>query len=566
MTVALQDVLGRLEGVVKCGEGYSARCPVPAHDDRRQSLSLAHGEKGIVLHCHAGCPTERVCGAIGLSLADLFETNGNGHREVVATYPYTDENGELLFEVVRFGPDKDFRQRRPDGTWGIKGIRRVPYRLPQVLEAVKSGRPVYVVEGEKDVEAIEGVGGVATCNPGGVGMGWRDEYSEHFRGADVTIVADDDEPGRKHAAAVHAALLPVAASVRVVLPAQGNDTSDHLRAGKRLQDFRPIEVEETRPRVYSGLDLAAMKVDTPRPVCDGLLYEGCSTLLIGQPKLAGKTTLSLDIARCIIAGEPWCGRQTMRSPVLYLSEQSPHSFNPQVERAGLHAADFHVMYYADFIGTDWPEIAAFATEAANERGCRVVFIDNYALWVGFTGEQENQSGPAMEAMRPVEQMKAAGITVAILTHSRKEGGSIAELARGSGATIGLYDVLASLKGDSVPRRRVLDVTGRPFAETPEPFYVTFTDEHRYTALGDHAEVSANDLRDLICLSFWTEDGPMTDEQIITFCKGAGFGHNKVSEALRRMSEEGVIARQRGVIPGRRGFGYCRKGRSNATAC
>ena len=82
-----------------------------------------------------------------------------------------------------------------------------------------------------------------------------------------------------------------------------------------------------------------------------------------------------------------------------------------------------------------------------------------------------------------------------------------------------------------------DVTGRPFAETPEPFYVTFTDEHRYSALGDHATVSANDLRDTIHLSFWSQREPMTEEQIITFCKGAGFGHNKVSEALRKMRVE-----------------------------
>lgn len=31
---------------------------------------------------------------------------------IVATYDYVDENGELIFQVVRFDP-KDFRQRRP---------------------------------------------------------------------------------------------------------------------------------------------------------------------------------------------------------------------------------------------------------------------------------------------------------------------------------------------------------------------------------------------------------------------------------------------------------------------
>ena len=565
MTAALDHVLEKLDGKVKSGEGWSARCP--AHEDHRQSLSVSQGEKGVVLKCHRECATEDICAAMGLTLADLFDTNGNGKKQIVAEYDYTDEEGNLLYQAVRLDP-KDFRQRRRvNGSWEWKlgDVRRVLYRLPRVIETAKAGGAVYVVEGEKDVEAIEKAGAVATCNPMGAGK-WRDEYSAALAGAHVIIVADDDKPGREHAAAVEAALLPVAASVGVVLPVQGNDASDHLRAGKGLRDFRPLDVEQERPRVYSGLDLAAMEVDTPRPVCDGLLYEGCSTLLIGQPKLAGKTTLSLDIARCIIAGEPWCGRETMKTPVLYLSEQSPHSFNPQVERAALNVADFYVMYYGDFIGAPWPDIAAFATETAKERGCRLVMVDNYALWVGFTGEQENQSGPAMEAMRPVEQMKAAGIAVEILTHSRKEGGSIAELARGSGATIGLYDVLASLKGDSVPRRRVLDVTGRPFAETPEPFYVTFTDEHRYRALGDHATVSANDLRDVIHLCLWAHDGPVTEDGIVTTCKSAGFGHNKVSEALRKMSDEGVIKRERGVVPGHRGYGFRRKRRSDATAC
>jgi len=39
------------------------------------------------------------------------------NQKIVEVYPYRDEKGELLFEVVRFDP-KDFRQRRPDGHGG----------------------------------------------------------------------------------------------------------------------------------------------------------------------------------------------------------------------------------------------------------------------------------------------------------------------------------------------------------------------------------------------------------------------------------------------------------------
>lgn len=242
------DVLSRLEGIKRNGSGWIARCP--AHEDRSPSLSVGEGDDGrVLLHCQAGCETSAVCAALGLEVADLMppKTHGNGHREIVETYDYTDETDALLFQVVRFSP-KDFRQRRPNGKgswdWKVGETRRVLYRLRQVMVAVLMGDPVYVCEGEKDVEAIERAGCAATCNPGGAGK-WRKEYSECLRGADVVIVADSDEPGRKHAMQVAAALESVAASIRVVQAAVGKDASDHLAAGLSLADLTPV-TEATR--------------------------------------------------------------------------------------------------------------------------------------------------------------------------------------------------------------------------------------------------------------------------------------------------------------------------------
>jgi putative DNA primase/helicase len=64
-------------------------------------------------------------------------------RIIVKTYDYCDENGELLYQVCRFEP-KDFRPRRPDGKFTLEGVRRVLYRLPELLKAVADGRLVYV--------------------------------------------------------------------------------------------------------------------------------------------------------------------------------------------------------------------------------------------------------------------------------------------------------------------------------------------------------------------------------------------------------------------------------------
>ena len=95
--------------------------------------------------------------------------NGSGLGREVERYPYLDETGKLLFEVIRFEP-KTFRPRRPDGAggwiWNLEGTERVLYRLPEVLKAAKDGGTVYVVEGEKDADALRRAHAVATCNPG----------------------------------------------------------------------------------------------------------------------------------------------------------------------------------------------------------------------------------------------------------------------------------------------------------------------------------------------------------------------------------------------------------------
>jgi hypothetical protein len=154
--------------------------------------------------------------------------------KIDTTYAYEDEKGRLLFEVVRLKP-KGFRQRTPDDTggwiWSVKDVRQAPYRLPQLLSA-SVDKPVFVVEGEKDVLRLESLGLVATCNAGGAGK-WPDALNEHFAGRHVIILADNDEPGRKHAGKVAAALNP-AAKARVLclpgLPPKG-DVSDWLDAG-----------------------------------------------------------------------------------------------------------------------------------------------------------------------------------------------------------------------------------------------------------------------------------------------------------------------------------------------
>ena len=152
-------------------------------------------------------------------------------------YSYTDENGQELFQVVRLHykdgvPGKTFRQRvhDPKDPKANKSgyVNSVPaeirdstlYRLPQVIRAIADGKSVFVVEGEKDVETLERLGHVATCNPGGAGK-WREGYSRRLEGADVIILPDNDSKekgytGQNHALDVALKLQQIAKRVRLV--------------------------------------------------------------------------------------------------------------------------------------------------------------------------------------------------------------------------------------------------------------------------------------------------------------------------------------------------------------
>ncbi len=75
-TRPIDNILARLQGVRKTAGGYTARCP--AHDDRQQSLSIGEGKEGeVLLHCFAGCQTENVVAALGLTMADLYPQRQN---------------------------------------------------------------------------------------------------------------------------------------------------------------------------------------------------------------------------------------------------------------------------------------------------------------------------------------------------------------------------------------------------------------------------------------------------------------------------------------------------------
>ena len=282
--------------------GAETRLVCPGHDDHHPSLDVREGEDGRPLvQCRSrGCSFEEICRAIGRAPSD-FLPPARVDDAIVASYDYVDESGDLLFQVVRKA-GKQFSQRRPDGNggwvWKLDGTRRVPYRLPRVLEGAASGQRVYIAEGEKDVEALEAAGVVATCNPGGAGK-WRDEYSVFLRGVgEVVIVADRDEAGIEHAIAVAASVRRVVEAVRIVQAREGKDATDHLKGGGGVDDLEPFNGHR-EAKDLSDLTVDEILAAKPNITKDELLAENPFLKAL----LGGRSTPASEVARLVRESE-----------------------------------------------------------------------------------------------------------------------------------------------------------------------------------------------------------------------------------------------------------------------
>lgn len=300
------ETLREAVDAAKHREQVMVRCP--GHDDNAASLHVTHGDKHpVLMTCHAGCTIDQILeaesrygGITGQDLMAPRDENFVGDEEVWTpagpashVYQYTDEEGTLLYEVLRVplpGGKKTFRQRAPipgpkPWKWSMDGVRRVLYRLPEVLQAKANGEVIYIVEGEKDVETLRLRAGVtATTSPMGAGK-WNESYSEMLRGANVVIIADADNTGRAHARSIREELLLLECAVSLKEPMNGQkDVTDHFNMGGTLDSLLETVPDEEEKRVSLGVDILQVITRTVKPssfVIPGTLARGDRLLVTG---------------------------------------------------------------------------------------------------------------------------------------------------------------------------------------------------------------------------------------------------------------------------------------------
>jgi hypothetical protein len=550
--VNAQDVLARLRGVRISNSGWTALCP--AHDDTRNSLSVSEGDNGkTLLKCHAGCSYQNIVAALSNS------TGANVARRIVAAYDYRDESGALLYQTVRYEP-KDVRQRRPDSAgnhvWNLTGVRRVLYRLPELLQSDKQ-KTVFIVEGEKDADRLASLGLTATTNVGGAGK-WRNEYNELLRGRLVCILPDNDDAGGQHAAQVASALHGTAASVKIVRlpdsPPKG-DVSDYLNAGGTAEQLSALVADS--PDWIPGASLNVGKNNPPRfqlttlqdllsepeekiaYIWERTLPRGGFSICAAKPKV-GKSTLARNLAVAVSRGAEFFGRATTQGKVIYLClEEKRAEVGAYFRRIGASSNDILI-----HTGRT-PDDALEALKAEiEEHSPALVIIDPLSRFVRVS--DYNSYAEVTLRLEPlIDLARESGCHFLALHHNGKGERESGDAVLGSTGFFGAVDALITMKRRE--RVRTLESVQRYGEDIPETVVHMNAETGIVTAGGDLNALQIEEHKAKVLEAIGGDT--LTENDIR---ERAGGNQSLIAKALRALREGGDVQR---IGAGKRGDPY-----------
>lgn len=307
----------------------SYQCHCPVHEDQTASLTISEKDGKYLLHCHAGCQTEDILSAVGLTFQDLHQnaekTGGNWReyveqqekRSIEGIYHYHRiSDGGYAFTKLRltgkkicYGLLENNRFTYRLGGKPRKGFCAVYGNLKALEQAIADGKPVFIPEGEKDVDTLTRHG-YTSITYGGA-SDWQQEFSELFQGAQVYILADNDEPGKKVACQIKSDLQGVAASAKIITPVTDTpkaDITDYFETGHTNADFEAllqsdndITGEGARKTVVLIKKAADVTPKEPEWLIPGYIPKYGITTIAGEGG-TGKTSIWCSLVSSITTG------------------------------------------------------------------------------------------------------------------------------------------------------------------------------------------------------------------------------------------------------------------------
>ena len=293
-----------------------------------------------------------------------------GQREIVKTFDFCDVDGGLLYQEVRAQfrladgswelgtkgkPRKAITQRRPDPErrgewiWNLEGVAHGLYNFPtireEMLQEPDERRTIYLPEGPGKCDLLAEWGLLATCNSGGAGH-WLPAHAEELHGADVVILIDNDDPGRKRGEAIAASLAEVKAKVRILdfkkfwpeCPDKGDvvDWRDQAKGTKEklfeIVDKLPLWSPGEFKSKFGAIQWSELqnKREPYEWLIRGIIPARERIMMFGPPE-SGKSFAATEMCLAIARGIDYAGQKTERRGVIYCAFEGGKGFATRVE-------------------------------------------------------------------------------------------------------------------------------------------------------------------------------------------------------------------------------------------
>ena len=254
-----------------------------------------------------------------------------------------------------------------------------------------------------------------------------------------------------------------------------------------------LETPAHQLRFRSAAEIARETPEETEWLCRPWLASESITEVDGKVKVAGKTTWVMAMCRKILDGQQFMGGPTMRTPIVYLTEQPQTGYRQALRRADLlEREDFYILHYQDTFRVPWEEVVQAATRKCIEVRSKLLVVDTLPQFAGIRGDSENSSGAALETLQPIQAVVAYGVSVVVIRHDGKADRQVGDSGRGSSAWGGVSDIFISIrrgKGNSLPTVRVLHCIGR-FDETPDRLVINLDpDCGEYSIVGTETQVA-----------------------------------------------------------------------------
>ncbi|NMF32286.1 AAA family ATPase [Corynebacterium ammoniagenes] len=515
-----------------------------------------------LIHSHDD-DADRVLEELGLSKRDLFD-NPRG-----STYEYSDGF------VVSRSPEKYFSQlckhgMKPTKCSECKGKLTTLYGI----DSLQDDQPVYVVEGEKDVNTAINVCGVAAVSQvGGASNNPKSADWSLLAGRDVIIVQDDDKPGEKRTKKLldyFQSMDTPPKDIVVTKALVGKDLSDHVAAGKQIHELVAIEAKEASRRKIELFQASTVKTERLEWLMPNWIPLNSITLLAGREGL-GKSTIACGIAAQATTGE--LTGKPMNVAYVATEDSLPLTVKPRLQAAGADLERTLLLKVTTEEGREGalslPGDTDILADALEEHNVKLVILDaaKSAMFAGLDGYKDDH---VRQFLEPLAAMcDRLGIVVLGLVHfGKRESADSGKLILGSIAWSQIARSVLSVAADEEGTLVVTNTKGNlaPKQVSREARIESVsipTDDGEATDVGriiwgDETDRSAADLLvshddqedrtevEAVVLDYLeSQGGTASAGEVLKVTRAAGLSDNTVKKARKKIGVKTVKAGMNG---------------------